>query len=160
MTKCHLIVIIENPTDIIEIVKLMNNMSAFHIYQLFIITKDESIINQLLKLNCNNAFIYLEIDNCINYLIQNNYTSLAISPISDKSNLSLYETDYTNYLNLALWFGNEYKGLSSPSLNHCRYEIKVNIDKPLILAKSIDVVLNYISDCRHRYDRYLSQKLI
>lgn len=94
---------------------------------------------------------------CVAYLAKHNYVSLGTSPhIKGGVNMPLYETDYTSYKKLAIWFGNEAKGLSSEAISSmagCIQICMAGIVESLNLAVSTGIVLSYIAYCRRQYEK-------
>lgn len=126
------------------------------------LSKEQIQLHKLLDNTSSSAnrWIYvhpfIKTSDCINHLIKNNYISLGTSPhIEGVTNYSLYETNYTIYKKLAVWFGNEQKGLTQEAFDHCsgRLQIKMSgIVESLNLAVATGIVLSYISHCRQHYN--------
>jgi tRNA (guanosine-2'-O-)-methyltransferase len=53
-------------------------------------------------------------ESCLNHLETNRFVSIVTSPhIKGKTNVVLQEGDYTIFNKLAIWFGNEKRGIST-----------------------------------------------
>ena len=56
---------------------------------------------------------------CLRHLQKNNFVSIATSPhLKGRRNVMLSEADYTVYIKLAVWFGNETIGLSDLAMEN------------------------------------------
>ena len=100
---------------------------------------------------------------CLEHLAKKNFTNIGTSPHQlGKKNVSLFEGKYTQH-HLAVWFGNEVRGLSKEALDACDFCIQIpmhGIIESMNLSASASIVLNHIVEKRHEFSRKrLSKKL-
>ena len=162
-----LICVIENPSNIENIGTVLRNIDALGISKLYVINqaakmkqKYKDIQSTLKRVSVSaDRWVYVHpfatTLECVAHLVKNNYISLGTSPhIKGGVNMPLYDSDYTNYKKLAIWFGNEAKGLSTEALATCAGCIQIHmagIVESLNLAVSTGIVLSYIAHCRREY---------
>jgi tRNA (guanosine-2'-O-)-methyltransferase len=156
----YFICVLENPTDMVNIASAIRNISAFGVEKLYIITNHNSIQDfessrnnrHLTKLSVGaNKWVFVKYykttGECISYLKKKLYTSVATSShIKGKENINLYEGTFTQK-RLAVWFGNESKGISDEALNSADMCIQIpmgGIVESLNLGTSTGIVLSYI----------------
>lgn len=93
-------------------------------------------------------------EECIEHLENKRFTSIATSPhIKGKTNLYLQDGDYTQK-RLAVWFGNESRGISDTAVNSCKACVQIQmagIIESLNLATSTGIVLYEITKQRREY---------
>ena len=91
---------------------------------------------------------------CIEHLEKKQFISIATSPhIKGKTNLYLQDGDYTQK-RLAVWFGNESRGISDTAVNNCDACVQIQmagIIESLNLATSTGIVLYEITKQRREY---------
>lgn len=94
-------------------------------------------------------------EDCIEHLEKQNFTSLVTSPhVKGKTNIYLHEADYTKYNKLAIWFGNEARGISARAVEHCEICIAIpmfGMIESLNLGTSSGIVLYEVAKQRREY---------
>jgi len=102
---------------------------------------------------------------CIKHLDSQGYASVVTSPhVKGKTNVFLHEGDYTQYTKLAVWFGNENRGISELAVKHSEMCVAIpmfGMVESLNLGTSSGIVLyevakqrrHYQSQYRHRRQR-------
>lgn len=163
----YFLCVLENPTDIVNIASALRNVSAFGVEKLLIIgnkniVKDfeNSRSNQrLTKLSVgSNKWVFVQhfdtTPGCLAYLKKNLYTiAVTSSHFKGKQTLDLYEGTFTQP-RLAVWFGNESKGISDEAAENADMCIQIpmgGIVESLNLGTSTGIVLSYIGYQRLRY---------
>lgn len=163
----YYICVLENPKDVVNIASAMRNISAFGIEKLYIIGNSKMVqdfetsrSNKRLtnvSVGANKWVFVKQFDtatDCINHLHENNYTiAVTSSHIKGKNNLNLYEESFTQK-RLAVWFGNESKGISDDAAQAADMCIQIpmgGIVESLNLGTSTGIILSYISYQRLRY---------
>ncbi len=126
----YFICVLENPKDIVNIASAMRNISAFGIEKLYVIGENDIVsdfetarTNKHLK-NVSvgaNKWVFVKrfktATDCIEHLRNNEYTiAVTSSHLKGKMNVNLYEETFTQK-RLAVWFGNESKGVSEEASN-------------------------------------------
>lgn len=163
----YFICVLENPRDIVNIASAMRNISAFGVEKLYVIGENDIVrdfetsrTNKHLK-NVSvgaNKWVFVKhfktAADCIEHLRNNEYTiAITSSHLKGKINVNLYEETFTQK-RLAVWFGNESKGVSEEASNAADLCIQIpmgGIVESLNLGTSTGIILSYISDQRLRY---------
>lgn len=152
--------VLENPTDLVNIGSAIRNISAFGVEKLYVVggpkvvqdfeTARKSKRLRNLSVGANKwVFVkYFETtDGCIKYLKKHLYTiAITSSHIKGKENVNLYEETFTQR-RLAVWFGNESKGISDEAVENADLCIQVpmgGIVESLNLGTSTGIILSFI----------------
>lgn len=164
----YFICVLENPTDIVNIASAMRNISAFGVTKLYVVGGDKNLLkdfetsrksNRFKKISVGaNKWVFVKHFNttieCIEHLKKNLYTSVVTSSHEKgKNNIILYEETFTQK-RLAVWFGNEAKGISEEAVNSADMCIQIpmgGIVESLNLGTSTGIVLSYISYQRLKF---------
>jgi tRNA (guanosine-2'-O-)-methyltransferase len=92
---------------------------------------------------------------CLSHLEKNRFVSVATSPhVKGKTNKFLHEVDFTEHAKLAVWFGNEARGLSDLAVERSEMCISVpmfGMIESLNLATSSGIVLYEVTKQRREY---------
>ncbi len=163
----YFICILENPADIKNIAQALRNVSAFGIEKLYIVG-DKNVICDFESSRSNkrltglsvgsNKWVFVKYFNtageCISHLRKNLYTiAMTSSHEKGKKNINLYDGDFTQK-RLAVWFGNESKGVSNEVVNNadfCIYIPMGGIVESLNLGTSTGIILSYIGYQRLKF---------
>jgi tRNA (guanosine-2'-O-)-methyltransferase len=92
---------------------------------------------------------------CLAHLERNGFVSIVTSPhVKDRTNVLLHEGDYTKHTKLAVWFGNEARGISDLAVE--RSELCVAIPmfgmvESFNLGTTSGIVLNEVARQRRAY---------
>ena len=163
----YYICVLENPKDIVNIASAMRNISAFGVEKLYVIGN-----NQLIKdfetsrsnkrltgvsVGANKWVFVKQFDTakqCIEHLRKKGYTiAITSSHLKGKQNMNLYEESFTQP-KLAVWFGNESKGISEDATEAADMCIQIpmgGIVESLNLGTSTGIILSYIGYQRLRF---------
>lgn len=161
------ICVLENPKDIKNIASAIRNISAFGVEKLYVIggakvVRDfESARNNKRLKNLSagaNKWVFIKrfdtTQDCINHLKKNLYTiAVTSSHVKGKVNLNLYEVEFTQK-RLAVWFGNESKGVSDEAVAAADMCIQIpmgGIVESLNLGTSTGIILSFISYQRLKF---------
>ena len=161
------ICVLENPKDIKNIASAIRNISAFGVEKLYVVggTKivrdfESSRKNKHLKklsVGANKWVFVKHFDTtteCVSHLKKNLYTiAVTSSHEKGKKNVDLYEGTFTQK-RLAVWFGNESKGVSDEAVDSADICIQIpmgGIVESLNLGTSTGIILSYISYQRLKY---------
>jgi tRNA (guanosine-2'-O-)-methyltransferase len=91
---------------------------------------------------------------CLQHLAKKKFTHVGTSPHQlGKQNVPLSEGKYTQR-HLAVWFGNEARGLSKEAVDACAFCIQIQmhgIIESMNLSSSASIVLNHIVEKRHEH---------
>jgi tRNA (guanosine-2'-O-)-methyltransferase len=169
----YFICVLENPQDIMNIASAMRNISAFGVEKLYVIggkdivrdfeaSRGHKRLTQL-SVGASKWVFVKQFDtaaDCIGHLQKERYTiAVTSSHIKGKENIYLYDGTFT-HKRLAVWFGNESKGISDEVTNEADMCIQVpmgGIVESLNLGTSTGIILSYISYQRLQFI-YLNKK--
>lgn len=163
----YFICVLENPTDIANIGSAIRNISAFGIEKLYIIGGAKNILydfessrssKRLTNISVGaNKWVFVKYFNttseCITHLRKNLYTIAVTSSHKKKKNVNLFEETFT-YKRLAVWFGNESKGISDEAVKAADMCIEIpmgGIVESLNLGTSTGIILSYIGYQRLKF---------
>lgn len=163
----YFICVLENPTDIMNIASTLRNVSAFGVEKLYVvggknIIRDyESSRNNKRLTNLSvgaNKWVFIKhfdtTHECITHLRKNRYTiAVTSSHKKDIHTTDLYEGVFTQK-RLAVWFGNESKGISDEALNNADLCIQIpmgGVVESLNLGTSTGIILSYIGYQRLKF---------
>lgn len=163
----YFICVLEDPKDIVNIAATIRNISAFGIEKLYVIGNKEIVKDfetsrsnkRLTNLSVGaNKWVFVRqfdtASECIAHLRKNRYTiAVTSSHIKGKENVYLYDQTFTQK-RLAVWFGNESKGISDEAANESDMCIQIpmgGIVESLNLGTSTGIILSYIGYQRLRY---------
>lgn len=165
----NLIAIVENPLDIKNIGTIIRNVNALGVEKTYIVDPRKSLADDWQDMRDHKSLAKTSVsaikwsflkrfdssEACLDHLEKNNFVSIVTSPhIKGQKNVVLHEGDYTLYTKLAVWFGNEARGISDIALQ--RSEMCVNIPmygmiESLNLATSSGIVLYEVTKQRREY---------
>jgi len=164
----NLIAVLEEPTDIKNIGTVVRNINALGVEKLYIVDGKKRLPEEweemrerksLLKPSVSAikwSFVktFSSTEECIEHLERNRFTSIVTSPhTKGKTNLYLQKGNYTQK-RLAVWFGNEARGISDLAVQNCQACIQIEmagIIESLNLATSTGIVLYEITKQRREY---------
>ena len=164
----NLIAVLEEPSDIKNIGTVIRNINALGVEKLYIVDGKKRLPENweemrerksLLKPSVSAikwSFVktFSSTEECIEHLEKKRFTSIATSPhTKGKTNLYLHNGDYTQK-RLAVWFGNEARGISDLAVENCKACIQIQmagIIESMNLATSTGIVLYEITKQRREY---------
>jgi tRNA (guanosine-2'-O-)-methyltransferase len=92
---------------------------------------------------------------CLAHLEKNRFVSIATSPhVKGKTNKFLHEADFAEHAKLAVWFGNEARGLSDLAVEQSEMCVSIpmfGMIESLNLATSSGIVLYEVTKQRREY---------
>lgn len=94
-------------------------------------------------------------ESCLDHLENNGFVSIVTSPhVKGKQSIYLHEGDYTEHAKLAVWFGNETRGISDLAVERSEMCVAVpmfGMIESLNLATSSGIVLYEVTKQRRAY---------
>lgn len=163
----YFICVLEYPKDIKNIASAIRNISAFGVEKLYVVggakvvrdfesaRKNKRLKN--LSVGANKWVFVKHFDTtseCLAHLKKNRYTiAVTSSHEKGKKNVDLYEESFTQK-RLAVWFGNESKGVSKEAVDGADMCIRIpmgGIVESLNLGTSTGIILSYISYQRLKF---------
>lgn len=166
-----LVCVVENPKVLMNLMGIVRSAEALGVGKIYLIDDDKLDLPDdwhkmrddphLLKRSASGIkWIYLRrfssTQECLAHLAKKNFTNVGTSPHQlGKKNVSLSEGTYTQK-HLAVWFGNETRGLSQEALDACAFCIQIpmyGIIESMNLSSSASIVLNHIVAKRQEFCR-------
>jgi tRNA (guanosine-2'-O-)-methyltransferase len=165
----NLIAVIEYPNDIKNIGTIIRNVNALGVEKAYVVDPRGALPDDWVDMREAKSLSKTSVsaikwsfvkrfdstEECLNHLEKNNFVSIVTSPhIKGMNNAVLDEVDYTVYAKLAVWFGNESRGISELAVQ--RSELCVSIPmfgmiESLNLGTTSGIVLYEITKQRRDY---------
>lgn len=172
----NLIAVIEDPHDIKNIGTVIRNVNALGVEKAYIVDPRKTLpddwqdMRERKSLSATSAsavkwsFVkrFDSTESCIEYLEKKRYISIVTSPhVKGQKNVILHEGDYTQHAKLAVWFGNESRGISDLAVKHSELCISIpmlGMIESLNLGTTSGIVLYEITKQRREYQRKYKHK--
>ena len=167
----NLIVVLENPKTIENVASTLRNIDALGAEKLYVVDGNNLLNaksweelrerNSLKKISVSaNKWVYTKTfkttADCADYLNKKNFISVVTSPhIKGKNNVILENGKYTQK-RLAVWFGNETRGISEEAVNIAKTCIQIpmaGIIESLNLGTCTGIVLYEIVKQRRNFNK-------
>lgn len=165
----NLIAVIENPTDIVNIGTVIRNVDALGVDKTYIIDPRRALPDDWQEMRKRKSLTKISVsaikwsfvkrfdstEDCIAHLERKNFKSVVTSPhLKGQRNEILHEADYTEHTKLAVWFGNESRGVSDLAVEHAEMCIGIpmfGMIESLNLGTSTGIVLYEVTKQRRAY---------
>ncbi|MXO60820.1 TrmH family RNA methyltransferase [Altererythrobacter salegens] len=165
----NLIAVIENPMDIKNIGTVIRNVNALGVEKVYVVDPRKTLpedwqdMRERPSLSGTSvsavkwSFVkrFDSTDDCFDHLEKKNFRSLVTSPhVKGKENVYLHEGDYTEHTKLAVWFGNESRGISDRAIERsdgCVAIPMFGMIESLNLGTSSGIVLYEVTKLRREY---------
>jgi len=123
----NLIAVIEEPADIVNIATIIRNVNALGVEKVYVVDPRRTIPDDWQEFRQQKAMGKLSVsgskwsfvkrfdstEECLAHLEAQGFQSIVTSPhVKGKLSVNLDEGDYTTQAKLAVWFGNESRGIS------------------------------------------------
>ena len=165
----NLIVVIEDPNDVKNIGTIIRNVNALGVEKAYIVDprralpddwqdmREKKSLSKTSVSGIKWSFVkrFDTTEECLEHLEKNSFGSVVTSPhVKGKNNVILHEGDYTTHTKLAVWFGNESRGISELAVE--RSEMCVSIPmfgmiESLNLGTTSGIVLYEVTKQRREY---------
>lgn len=165
----NLIAVIENPSDIKNIGTVIRNVNALGVEKAYVVDPRGSLPDDWQEMRERKSLSKTSVsaikwsfvkrfdstEECVEHLERNRFVSIVTSPhVKGMNNVILNEADYTIYTKLAVWFGNEARGISDLAVE--RSEMCVSIPmfgmiESLNLGTTSGIVLYEVTKQRRDY---------
>lgn len=164
----NLIAVLENPTDIRNIGTVIRNVNALGVEKTYIVDSRRALPDDWEQMRERKSLSETSVsavkwsfvkrfdstEACLDHLEKSRFVSVVTSPhVKGKVNQILHEADYTQP-KLAVWFGNESRGISEIALERSEYCISIpmfGIIESLNLGTTSGIVLYEITKQRRAY---------
>ena len=165
----NLIAVLEEPNDIKNIGTVIRNVSALGVEKTYIVDSRKALPDNWQEMRERKSLSKTSVsavkwsfvkrfdstEECLAHLEKHLFTSVVTSPhVKGKKNVVLHDADYTVFAKLAVWFGNESRGISNLAVD--RSEMCVSIPmfgmiESLNLGTTSGIVLYEVTKQRREY---------
>ena len=167
----YLIAVIEDPHDIRNIGTVIRNVCALGVEKTYIVDprkalpsnwqemRDRKSLSAMSASAVKWSFVrrFDSTEECLRYLEKHGFVSVVTSPhVKGQNNVVLHEGDYTEHHKLAVWFGNESRGISDLAVKRSKLCINIpmlGMIESLNLGTTSGIVLYEITKQRRAYQR-------
>ena len=167
----YLIAVIENPQDMKNIGTVIRNVNALGVEKSYVIDPKHALPDHWEKMREGACVFSASVSavkwsfvkrfdstkDCIEHLRKNRFVSIVTSShLKGNKNVILHEGDFTKYPKLAVWFGNESKGISDLAIKNSNLCINIpmfGMIESLNLGTTSGIVLYEITKQRREYQR-------
>ena len=165
----NLIAVIEDPKEMRNIGTVIRNVNALGVEKVYVVDprhklpadwqamRDTPSLSKTSVSAVKWSFVkrFDTTEDCLKHLENNNFTSIVTSPhIKGRKNASLDEIDYTTYAKVAIWFGNESRGISDLAVERSELCISMpmfGMIESLNLGTTSGIVLYEVTKQRRQY---------
>jgi len=166
----NLIAVLENPMDIKNIGAVIRNVNALGVEKTYVVDPRHALPDDWQEMRHRKSLFETSVsairwsfvkrfdstEACLQHLQKNRYVSMVTSPhAKGRRNLVLHEADYT-HPKLAVWFGNESRGISDLAVAHSECCISIpmfGIIESLNLGTTTGIVLYEVTKQRREYQQ-------
>lgn len=167
----NLIAVIEEPRDIKNIGTIIRNVNALGVEKAYVIDPKKALPDDWEDMREQRSLSKTSVsaikwsfvkrfdstEDCIAHLEQNRFVSIVTSPhVKGAKNAVLDDVDYTTYIKLAVWFGNEAIGISDRAVEHSELCVSIpmfGMIESLNLGTTSGIVLYEVTKQRREYQR-------
>jgi len=173
----NLIAVIEDPEDVRNIGTVIRNVNALGVEKVYVVDPKHRLSDDWQDLRDQRALSSTSVSavkwtfvkrfdstrDCLEHLAKNHFTSVVTSPHRKECrNEILHEVDFTAYTKLAVWFGNEGRGITSEAADASEMCISIpmfGMIESLNLGTSSGIVLYEVTKQRREYaSKYKKRK--
>lgn len=165
----NLIAVIEDPENIKNIGTVIRNVNALGVEKVYVVDPKHSLSDDWQEMRERSSLSSTSVSAvkwtfvrrfestaaCLNHLKKNNFTSVVTSPHrKGHRNEILHDADFTAYTKLAVWFGNEGRGISDEAAEASEMCIGIpmfGMIESLNLGTSSGIVLYEVTKQRREY---------
>lgn len=165
----NLIAVLEDPKDIKNLGTVIRNVNALGVEKTYVVDPRRALPDDWQEMRERKSLSKTSVsaikwsfvkrfdssEECLKHLERFNFVSIVTSPhVKGRKNIVLHEGDYTSYTKLAVWFGNEARGISDIAVE--RSELCVSIPmygmiESLNLGTTSGIVLYEVTKQRREY---------
>jgi tRNA (guanosine-2'-O-)-methyltransferase len=175
----NLIAVIEEPNDIKNIGTVIRNVNALGVEKVYVVDPSRKLPDDWQEMRERPSLSGTSVsavkwtfvrrfdstEACLSHLENKGFTSVVTSPhVKGKTNIFLHEGDFTLYTKLAVWFGNESRGVSPLAVERSEMCVAIpmfGMIESLNLGTSSGIVLYEVAKQRREYQskyRYRGRK--
>ncbi|MEO1550671.1 MAG: RNA methyltransferase [Pseudomonadota bacterium] len=171
----NLIAVIEDPVDIKNIGTVIRNVNALGVEKAYVVDPRKALPDNWQDMRERKSLSSTSVsavkwtfvkrfdstDACLDHLENKGFVSVVTSPhVKGKTNVYLHEGDFTQHTKLAVWFGNERRGISEIAVNRSKMCIAIpmfGMIESLNLGTSSGIVLYEVAKQRREYQSQYRQ---
>lgn len=168
----HLIAVIEDPVDIKNIGTVIRNANALGVEKVYVVDPRGSLPDDWHDMRERKSLSKTSVsavkwtfvkrfdssEACFDHLERKGFVSVVTSPhVKGKVNHYLHEGDYTQHAKLAVWFGNEKRGISDVAVRRSEMCVSVpmfGMIDSLNLGTCSGIVLYEVTKQRRAYQSH------
>jgi tRNA (guanosine-2'-O-)-methyltransferase len=173
----NLIAVIEDPEDIRNIGTVIRNVNALGVEKVYVVDPKHGLADDWQELRERRSLSSTSVSavkwtfvkrfdstrDCLDHLMKSNFTSIVTSPHRrGHRNEILHDADFQAYAKLAVWFGNEGRGISDEAAEASVMCISIpmfGMIESLNLGTSSGIVLYEVTKQRREYQsKYKKRK--
>ena len=161
----------EDPSDVKNIGTVIRNVNALGVEKVYIIDPRKALPENWQDMREKKSLSKTSVsairwsfvkrfdstEACIEHLQQNRFVSVVTSPhIKGKKNATLEEVDFTEHHKLAVWFGNESRGISEVAVEHSEMCVSIpmfGMIESLNLGTTSGIVFYEVTKQRREYQK-------
>ncbi len=165
----HLIAVIEDPHEMRNIGTVIRNVNALGVEKAYVIDPRKALPDDWEDMRERKSLSKPSVsaikwsfvkrfdstEDCIAHLQKNNFRSVVTSPhVKGKENANLDQVDFTELHKLAVWFGNEARGISDLAVEHAELCVSIpmfGMIESLNLGTTSGIVLYEVTKQRREY---------
>jgi len=165
----NLISVIEDPNDIRNIGAVIRNANALGVEKVYIADPRRALPDDWQDMRERKSLSKTSVsavkwtfvrrfdstEDCLAQLEKNGFVSVVTSPhVKGKTNVYLHEGDYTQHTKLAVWFGNEARGISELAVDRAQMCVAIpmfGMIESLNLGTCSGIVLYEVTKQRREY---------
>ena len=165
----NLVAVIEDPNDIKNIGTVIRNVNALGVEKVYIVDPRKALPDDWQDMRERKSLSKTSVsavkwtfvkrfdntETCLAHLEKQGFVSVVTSPhVKGKTNVYLHEGDYTRHTKLAVWFGNEKRGISELAValsDMCVAIPMFGMIESLNLGTSSGIVLYEVTKQRREY---------
>ncbi|MEO0618699.1 MAG: RNA methyltransferase [Pseudomonadota bacterium] len=165
----NLIAVIEDPTDIRNIGTVIRNVNALGVEKAYVVDPRNALPDDWQDMRERRSLSKASVSgvkwsfvkrfdstgDCLAHLEKNGFRSIVTSPhVKGRTNVTLDDGDYTVFTKLAVWFGNEARGVSDEAVAASEMCVSVpmfGMIESLNLGTTSGIVLYEVTKQRRAY---------
>ena len=165
----NLIAVIEDPSDIKNIGTVIRNVNALGVEKVYVVDPRKALPDDWQDMRERQGLSKTSVsaikwsfvkrfdttDACFDHLEKKNFHSIVTSPhVKGQCNVYLHEGDFTEHAKLAIWFGNEARGISDRAVERSDACVAIpmfGMIESLNLGTSSGIVLYEVTKQRRAY---------
>lgn len=167
----NLIAVIEEPVDIKNIGTVIRNVNALGVEKVYVVDPRKTLPEDWQKMREQRSLSGTSVSavkwsfvkrfdstqDCLDHLKKNHFVSMVTSPhVKGRKNAVLDEVDFTKDHKLAVWFGNEARGISDTAVQHSALCVSIpmyGMIESLNLGTTSGIVLYEAAKQRRAYQQ-------